>query len=466
MTTPNAPSRSILRQAVLAVLLLEGTAAVLLTVFAAVHETHVRYRALDATLEGRAAALLGAVGEADDPQDNVILDLRGIAIPPQDRYEVREEGGAVLGRSPSWPPPAVGYRSTTLHGIRVVDPGEQGGGKPHRILVEYAKPLGPVRAQIAEAIRFYAASSAAVLLLTAALLAFLLRRAFAPLRALTAATANLSAPDWQFQAPPGVSRVRELAPLSAAIEASIQRLRRSFEQQRRFTSDAAHELKTDVAIIKSSLQLLTLRSRSAEEYARGVAVSLGDCDRIEQTVQQMLTLARVEHTGIPPVQQTADLAAQAREAVRALAPVARLRDVQVSVLAPDACPVPVAARDAALLCANLLENAIRHSAPGGVVSLTVGMRDGQALLEVRDAGEGIPAQALPFVFEPFYRADSARSRERGGTGLGLAICKGIADRAGGSISLESRPGEGTLVSVCLPAVAAQVPKGEPTGARS
>ncbi len=466
------PRNSILRRSVAAVLLIELVAAFLLIAATAVHERRARFRALDATLHGRASALLGAVADADDPADNVVLDMTGIDVPRGDVFEVTEANDRVLGHSAEWPLTpergrnllrqgdaeiAVGgrrYRFVGLRGVRVVDPGEAGGGKLHRVLVLYGAPTEHVREEVWEAVRYYASTFAVVMLLTALLLVWFLRRALSPIDELAVAAAKISTQAWQFHAPESARATRELAPLAAGIEASVGRLQQSFEQQRRFTSDAAHELKTDVAIIKSSLQLLTMRPRSVDEYRQGLAVGLGDCDRLEATVGEMLTLARVEHADVSREaagRQSSDLDWHAQEAMRYLAPMAQLRGVGLLQSRTDSGPVALSGRDSDLLCINLLQNALQHSPAGGSVSVAVVASAGVVSMRVQDKGAGIAPHLLAHVFEPFYRAEDARDRKHGGTGLGLAICRAICEKAGGSIHLESRIGNGTLVTVRLPA---------------
>ncbi len=453
--------RSILRQAVGAVLLLELLAAALLIGLTAVHERHARYRAYHARLEAKAAAVLGAVGDANDETDAVVLDPREVSLGPGEFFEARE-GAKLLGKRGAWPvAPAAGfardargnaYEVTGFHGVRVVDPDEPGGGKTHRIAVLYGGPLAPVEAEAWAVVRFQAAASAVVLLGTAFALAWFLRRALDPLRELAEAAGQLSARSLRFEAPASALRIRELAPLGAAIDASVQRLGRSFAQQRRLTGDAAHELKTDVAIIKSSLQLLLLRERTPEGYRAGIARALGDCDRMEADVGAMLTLARVEHAHPAEFADAAqtDLHTAAREAADALAPLAELHGVRLNVACAGQGIVRLTARDAGLLCANLLENALRHSPKGSEAAITAAETGGEVTLTVRDHGEGIPPAALPHVFEAFYRGDEARDRKHGGAGLGLAIAKAVCERAGGTLAAESRPGQGTAMTARLP----------------
>jgi signal transduction histidine kinase len=249
----------------------------------------------------------------------------------------------------------------------------------------------------------------------------------------------------------------ELAPLTEAMESVLKRLERSFLQQKTFLSDAAHELKTAVAVVKSSLQLLNMKRRTGAEYKAGLERCLGDCQRLEEIVAKMLTLAREENSrnAIGDV-RAADLVGCARESVSRLETMAALRGVQVRLAEPDAgvgtAQVALAAEHCLLLVENLLTNAVQHSAPGSAVELRMTVEGREMVLEIEDRGDGIDPQALPHVFDRFYRGDPSRTRNTGGTGLGLAICKAIVDKAGGSIVLTSQRSLGTTATVRLPVV--------------
>jgi len=134
--------------------------------------------------------------------------------------------------------------------------------------------------------------------------------------------------------------------------------------------------------------------------------------------------------------------------------VAGLRGVQVTLVEPDGAVgnvrVAVAQDECMLLVENLLTNAVQHSAPGSAVVVRTTVVGREMVLEVEDHGDGIDAEALPHVFERFYRGDPSRTRNTGGTGLGLAICKAIAEKAGGSIVLTSQRNLGTTATVRLP----------------
>jgi signal transduction histidine kinase len=463
-------SRSISRRLIAAVLLLELLAALALVGVAVLHETRIHFRTFDIMLRGRVDSLFGAVGDADDPADNVVLDQRSITVPPNDLYDVEEDTGRILGRSPNWPveeiksatPDARGYfnlnlnghryRFIRLQGIRVVDPGEKNGGVPHHIIVVYGAPTRRVWREVREAASFYAIASIILLALTGLMMAWFLRRGLAPLRDLATEAGRISAQQWSFTPPESARTTRELSPLAHAIEAALVRLHQTFEQQKRFTSDAAHELKTDVAIVKSSIQLLAMRPRSVEEYQQGLDVCMNDCVRLENIVQEMLTLAGSQYAAGQDYKTTdvSDIALEAREALDKFASLAELRDVHPTLAISGPTQVALDAKDCNLLCSNLLLNAIQHSPRGSEVHVELLGKDKSLTMLIEDFGEGIAADVLPHVFEPFFRGDESRDRKSGGTGLGLAICKAICEKAGGTIKISSTPGTGTRVAVQLP----------------
>ncbi|RXH57222.1 integral membrane sensor signal transduction histidine kinase [Granulicella sibirica] len=451
-------------------LVLELLSAVTLIGAIVVNERHTQLHAFDATLEGTAESIMGAVQEADDEGDNVLLDLRGVRLGRDPIFRVEEDNGHLLG-SKGDAPRLEGslstvfqnaeisgrrYRFVVLHGIRIIDPGEKGGGVRHNITIVYGSPMGHVWHEVLEAVRFFTIATALLLGLTAIIMAWLVRKGLAPLHELAFEAGRITSSAWHFNAPTRAKETVELQPLATALEAALGRLQRSFEQQRRFTNDAAHELKTDVAIVKSSLQLLSMRRRTVEEYSHGLALSLEDFTRLETTVQSMLTLARLE-------QSTQDFSGEAarpycslldvmEDAVELGTPLAELKAVGVRLDGSANARVPIDRRDALLLCSNILINAVQHSPQGAMVRMELTMHGHKAELRVTDEGEGIAEEDKPHVFEAFYRGDPSRSRKSGGTGLGLSICKAICVRADGSIEIANLPNGGAIVTVRLPAL--------------
>jgi signal transduction histidine kinase len=256
--------------------------------------------------------------------------------------------------------------------------------------------------------------------------------------------------------PPKARIIRELAPLTAALETVLARLEHSFVQQRQFIGDAAHELKTAVAVLKSSLQLLTLRQRTAVEYELGLERCLLDCERMEETVAKMLTLARIEATASPTASATADMEECVRHATRQFESMAELKRQQILIISQGPVMVEAEAEHLKILCGNLILNALQHSPTDSCIRAFIKQEATYAQLAIEDDGEGIAPQDLPHIFDRFYRGDRSRSRKTGGTGLGLAIAKAIVSRWQGTIDITSSVGIGTRVVVELPSVSLKV----------
>ncbi len=219
--------------------------------------------------------------------------------------------------------------------------------------------------------------------------------------------------------------------------------------RREFVADASHELKTPVASVLASAETLRIalarRPEDADRFAAQVESSARQLARI---VEDLLDLSRLEASEIERVHF--DLADVVRDEAGAAAERAAAAGLELTV---ETEPVAVegSPRDVALALRNLFDNAVRYTDPGGEIHVSVRRRDGQALVEVRDSGSGIPTRALSRVFERFYRVDVARSRATGGTGLGLAIVKHVVERHGGEVSVESELGVGSVFRIRLPA---------------
>ncbi len=463
--------RSIKMQLIASVLLVELASALCITGLALVYERHTHFRAFDVMLHGRADSLLGAVQDAGDAQDNVMLDGSQTSLPHRDIYAVWDENRRVLGHSPAWMVPTTEerqaassipfqeidvagrqYRTIRTTGMRIVDPGEK-GGVLHRITIVYGAPTKPVWEAIWGAVAFYGLMSLLVVLLTGLCMFWFLRRGLAPLDELAVQAAGVSVSSWHFAPSDQIRETTELAPLALALETALQGLERSFTQQHRFVSDAAHELKTAVAVVKSSLQLLTIKPRTVSEYHAGLARCQVDCERMEEIVAKMLTLARVENKAIHPeglVVYSTDLTRVVRKVVSQLTSFADLNRVRIHIATPEAIILDIATEDLELLVSNLLMNALQHSKPDDAVEVTANSLGRWVELRIADQGSGIEQESLPYIFDRFYRSDPSRSRHTGGTGLGLAICKAITLKSRGTIEIKSKLGEGTTAIVRLP----------------
>ncbi|HEV8579438.1 MAG TPA: ATP-binding protein [Thermoanaerobaculia bacterium] len=231
-------------------------------------------------------------------------------------------------------------------------------------------------------------------------------------------------------------------------------LTRVADMRRDFVANVSHELKTPLAAIRGYAE--TLRDGALEEpptARRFTERILNQCQRLQELLDDLLTLSRLEGVASSLELEPVDLHALVRRAVELLAATAREKRVEIAV---EESPVPPLLGDAdglERLLLNLLGNAIKYNRPDGKVTVKLARTDGQAILEVGDTGIGIAPEAIPRIFERFYRVDKGRAREEGGTGLGLAIVKHVAQAHGGQVEVESRLGHGSTFRVKLPLAA-------------
>lgn len=244
----------------------------------------------------------------------------------------------------------------------------------------------------------------------------------------------------------------ELGRLAANFNAMMVRIEQAFARQRQFTGDAAHELRTPLALMRSQLDLSLSRPRSADDY-REALTNLGmDVSRMTNLVAAMLALARLDNAGIRSGFTRTVVSEIVASAVDAYQGIARDRAVE---LQGEVQPAYVQGDEELLIqvLVNLIDNAMTHTPTGGRVQVRCTSEGEVVRIKVSDTGNGIAASDLPLVFERFYRPDTSRSRESGGVGLGLAICKRIVDLHGGSIGIQSKIGQGTSVEITIPSIA-------------
>jgi heavy metal sensor kinase len=274
-------------------------------------------------------------------------------------------------------------------------------------------------------------------------------RALAPVAAITDLAARIGAGDLR-------SRLNlrlpndELGRLAGAFDSMLERIEHAFEQQKRFTGDAAHELRTPLSLMRSQVDLALARPRSAEAYQEALRGLDSDLERLTGLVATLLTLARADAGRLTAERAPFDLAFTVDLILEQYAPLAAESGV---TLAGEATPTPLFADEDLLVQAlvNLVDNALAHTPPGGTVSVGCRRDGADADLWVADTGAGIAPAHQTQVFDRFYRVDAGRSRQRGGSGLGLAICAAIAEAHGGTISLTSALGRGSRVEMRIPA---------------
>jgi signal transduction histidine kinase len=233
----------------------------------------------------------------------------------------------------------------------------------------------------------------------------------------------------------------------ATDETRLHELERT---RREFISSVSHELRTPLSSIK--LMTETLLDRHGDDEARELFLPRikQEVDRMVQLVEDLLELARAESGRMRLRREPLDLTDVAASALRGFEQRANQLDVRLELSGKALGIVGDSARLTQVVV-NLVDNALRHTPAGGVVGVAVSRSGGDALLVVRDDGDGIPYRDLPHIFERFYVVDRSRAREAGGTGLGLSIVKQIVEAHGGDVGVESELGVGTTFSCRLPA---------------
>lgn len=241
----------------------------------------------------------------------------------------------------------------------------------------------------------------------------------------------------------------ELGRLAVVLNETFGRMNAARERVTRFTADASHELRTPLAVILSDSQGALRQERTPAEYQAALAAIQRSALRMKAISDALLELAQGD-AGRPVAADACDLADLADEAVALLGRLARDHEAKL-VAQLDGAPVKGDAGRLGRVILNLVVNAILHNPAGVTVTVTTGVRDGQAVLTVSDDGRGIAAADLPRIFDRFHRADASRSRHTGGAGLGLAIVKQAVEAHGGMIAVTSEVGRGTTFTASLPA---------------
>jgi heavy metal sensor kinase len=277
----------------------------------------------------------------------------------------------------------------------------------------------------------------------------LMRRALLPIQEIARSAEQIGSHNLSERLPVTMTG-DELQSLAISLNTMIARLERSFQHISRFTADASHELRTPLTVLRGELEAAAQYGQLPAEVRDTIGSALEETERLSKIVQGLLAVSRLD-AGEAETERVrldlAELAASTREQMQLLAD-----DKNISMSCDAQKSVPIEGDRARLkqVIVNLLDNAINYTAPGGQVQLRVRAAGTRALLEVEDNGVGIPKDALPHIFERFYRTDKARSRQMGGAGLGLAIVQAICLAHGGEVQVESAEGRGSRFIVSLP----------------
>jgi signal transduction histidine kinase len=273
----------------------------------------------------------------------------------------------------------------------------------------------------------------------------------------------------------------ELGRLARTLNEMLARLEAAFAEVRRFSADASHELRTPLTVLRGEIEVALRHPRSSEEYRQLLERLLESVESMARMVDDLLLLSRADAGALRLATEPVELDRLVEDVAKEGEILGRAKQVRVRIQALE--PLVVTGDGARLtqVVRNLVDNAVKYTQAGGEVSLALragsgdrGRESGKseepagtpgahsladplrpargpfAEIAVRDTGIGIPAEALPRIFDRFYRTDPARSRDSGGAGLGLCIAKTIAEAHGGRIEVESAPGAGSTFRLRLP----------------
>lgn len=246
------------------------------------------------------------------------------------------------------------------------------------------------------------------------------------------------------------NRKDEIGQLITTFNQMIARLEQSIFHIKRFASDASHDLKTPLTVIRGEIDIAMRKERDAREYKTTLATILDETRRLERVIDNLLFLSRIDALAHRVPLERVGLDEVVLEVFEKTQPLALKKGVTLGIEAVEAAIVNGDAILLNRLVMNLLDNALKYTSPGGRVEISLVRSGERALFTVKDTGIGIPEEALPLIFNPFYRVDQSRSERSEGSGLGLSIVKKIADIHKAEIEVHSQPDRGTTVVVSFP----------------
>jgi heavy metal sensor kinase len=318
-----------------------------------------------------------------------------------------------------------------------------------RYLVETGALMDEVQAHLRRWLMFLLVVLPVVTALAVGGGSLLVKRALSPVDRIAASAERISSHNLSERLP--VSQTGdELERLSVALNHMIQRLDEALQYSLRFMADASHELRTPLTVLRGELESVIEEPALAPEWRERLGSALEEVERLASIVEGLFAISRLDAGEAAAEWMRLDLARLTAATADQMSLLAEDKNIHVTCAAAE--PVWVEGDQARLkqVVVNLLDNAIKYTLQGGVVALTVSAVNSHAVLEVADNGVGIPTEALPRVFDRFFRVDKARSRELGGAGLGLSIVKSICTAHHGRVEASSLPGQGTRLRVELP----------------
>ncbi len=415
------------------------------------------HRTVDRDLRSRLAAMRTyLVNQLADPESGTIaeeLAEQGALAPAGPRFRLMGKDGNWIYQAEEakeWPSAQqLGSTETVLVGttrLRILTaPGDIG-------ILQIGIPVDEFYAMLEGFAHTALIVSPLMLLLAAACGYWMSGRALRPVEEMSRTAERIEAENLSERLP--VSGAGdELDRLSVTLNSMFARLEASFRRITQFTADASHELRTPVAVIRTTAEVARGKSRTQAEYELALDCILRETERTTRLIEDLMILARADAGADGTTSEPVDVRDAVNEACAEALVLANAAGIALEVTSGPECRVMGDEHALRRLFLILLDNGIRYNRPGGSVSISAGVIGSTVEIAVRDTGIGIAREDLPLIFDRFYRAAKDRSRQTGGAGLGLSIGKWIAERHGGMIEVTSRAGEGSQFLVRIPALA-------------
>ncbi len=317
------------------------------------------------------------------------------------------------------------------------------------LMVVAAHSAAPLNADLHRLLLLVSALPLGAWLIAAAAGHWFCRRALQPVLDMSQQARSKTGADFHSRLP--VSDTQdELAELAVAFNTLLDRQHRAFEQQQRFTGDAAHELRTPLTVLLGQIEVSLRRPRSAEQYVATLGLLRDQTVQLQKIVESLLFLARAEEDAVLPDCETIALGQWLSVYMQRWEGHPRRANLRLSGGCQGACQIRASTALLARLLDNLIENALKYSEPGSPVEVSLASGDAEVIVAVEDQGRGIASEDLPSIFNPFFRSRAARTAGIAGAGLGLAIAARIATACGGRLDCTSELGRGSRFTLRLP----------------
>ncbi len=316
--------------------------------------------------------------------------------------------------------------------------------------LQVSVPAEPIYAELRQTWLTFLLIGGVVLLLTVGASVYVARQIAVPVQNLTATSEQIAAGHLDKRvSPAGPSEVRRLG---MAFNAMAGRVQEMIEQQRAFVDNAAHELRSPLTSMRLRIEMLQTRGKSDPELTQHYLAQMDrEASYLQRLVEDLLSLASVEHSQAVVRKTPLDLAACLRDTTEDMRDLARHAGIELETRLPETlAPIQANADQMSVLIRNLIDNAIKYTPAGGTITVSAETTQTGVDVRVADTGVGIPPEALDHVFDRFYRVDKARSRAQGGVGLGLSLVRAIAEAHGGTVEAQSRVGVGSTFTLHLP----------------